>query len=402
MTALMAFENVAWLPEGQRFAPDDLLFYAAKSSRPLAEVAAHFDLILTGPHAEAAFPAETRPFLDESLTGRIQHDFSDVATDAVGRRWAAIDGRVLYIRNPHPRLVRDANRPMPNDSAADIAEFFQRMQHRAEGGKAAFSGIDAIRAATFALLPVLRRDADLAALTCCFAETAARGVGVYETTRDRSIEMVWEAKCRALAALDPDRVSVTDFHSACLLHIQSLHDSMDATARPDGAVANRRAAADRLPALVTLSNRGDQRGDARIGAGPLAAADALSMPGPALRSLANAVCQAFDAPADAVWLNHPYLGGHEVQMFARRLADRNRRAGIARDGLPPLRLVSHAYQTEFLREYLLGPAAAAHIATPGTDWPATPEAHVDGIAQALKRAYTALRRAGAEGVPGPF
>lgn len=70
--------------------------------------------------------------------------------------------------------------------------------------------------------------------------------------------------------------------------------------------------------------------------------------------------------------------------------------------MPPLRLTAHAYQTEFLREYLLGPDAAAHIAKPGTDWRIIPDAHVDGIAQALKHAYTALRRAGAKGVPGPF
>lgn len=398
----MAFENVAWQPEGQRFAPDELLFYADKGRRPLSEVAANFDLILTGPHAEAAFPAETRPFLDESLTGRIQHDFADVVIDTVARRWAALDPRVLYIRNPQSRLVRDTNRPMPTDAASDIAEFFTRMQRRAEGDTVAFGGIDAIRAGTFALLPVLRREADLDALVRCFADVARHGVGVYETTRDRTIEAVWEAKCRALAVLDPDRISVTDFNSACLLHIQGMHDTMGATATQDGAVATPRTEADRMPALVNLGNRGDRRGDARIGAGPLSAADALSMPGVALRSLANAVCQAFDAPADAVWLNHPYLGGYEVQVFARRLAEWNRRAGIARDGLPPLRLITHAYQAEYRREHLLGAEVAAHIAKAGTDWPTTPDAQVDGIAEALKRAYTALRRAGAEGVPGPF
>lgn len=60
----MAFENVAWQPAGQRFAPDELLFYADRGMRPFSEVAANFDLILTGPHADAAFPAGTRPFLD--------------------------------------------------------------------------------------------------------------------------------------------------------------------------------------------------------------------------------------------------------------------------------------------------------------------------------------------------
>ena len=397
----MEFAEIDWIAAGTRFAPDDLLSYQAKGKVPFAEAARKFELVLTGPHAAAAFPAEMRPYLAPSLTGRIQHDFSDIATHAVGLGWAGSDPRVLYIHNPHPRAVRDANRPKPKDPVADITAFLARMKRGTNDSKVGFAGIDAIRAGTFALLPVLRPDADIPALVACFAETASRGLDVYEATRDRVIAEVWEAKCKALAALDPERATVAELNSATTLHLQSLHDTGGATATPDGAV-NVPRGEDRMPGILCLSNRGDARGEAKPGGAPTPAGALLSMPGAAFRSLGNAFCTAFDATPETVWINHPYGGGYEVQRWTAELPLLNARAVIARDGLPPLLLTTSAYQTEFLREFLMGEEAAGAMHRPGLSWPTTAETHVDGLVARLRRVYDLLRRAGAGGVPGPF
>ena len=111
----MTDADIHWIPDGTTFSLDDMTFFCGKGARALEDVLGDIDLIVTGPHATAAFPGEMRPFVDSRLTTRLQYDFSDVSTAPVAQRWAAIDPKVLYIEDPHPRAVRDANRAHPVD-----------------------------------------------------------------------------------------------------------------------------------------------------------------------------------------------------------------------------------------------------------------------------------------------
>jgi hypothetical protein len=49
------------------------------------------------------------------------------------------------------------------------------------------------------------------------------------------------------------------------------------------------------------------------------------------------------------------------------------------------------WQNEFLREFLLGPEAAAELAEPGTDWVFPPEDRVAWLAARLRQAHDLVR-----------
>src|SRR5687767_14112719 len=117
----------AWVPAGTAFDADDFVYYRDKGRRPVDDILGEVDLILTGPHASATFPEEMAPYVADGLTCRLQHDFTDVSTSPVGRRWAEIDRHVLYVENPHPRAVRDANRARPDDLGRGLREAFARL-----------------------------------------------------------------------------------------------------------------------------------------------------------------------------------------------------------------------------------------------------------------------------------
>ena len=106
----MDIAHIDWIPEGTRFGASEMTYFVGREERSVDDALADIDLIVTGPHASAAFPAELQPFVDVRLTKRLQYDFTDVSTSPVARRWAEIDPHVLYIEDPHPRAVRDANR----------------------------------------------------------------------------------------------------------------------------------------------------------------------------------------------------------------------------------------------------------------------------------------------------
>ena len=91
-----------WIPAGQRFGPDDMVFFAGHGERELDDVLADIDLIVTGPHASAAFPEEMAPFVDPRLTRRLQYDFTDVSTSPMARRWAEIDPEGAVHRGSAP------------------------------------------------------------------------------------------------------------------------------------------------------------------------------------------------------------------------------------------------------------------------------------------------------------
>jgi hypothetical protein len=240
-----------WIPAGRHFTPAEIIFFSNRSAVPLHEALPRFDVLVTGPHATAAIPEELRPFLDPGLTRRKQFDFSDVSTSAIARRWAEIDDCVLYVENPHPRLVLDPNRPPPADLEADLREAFHRVHVAGPGRPVNLNGVDAVRPVTFAFEPVLLEPKDAAGwreLTKLLHGCAAQGTDVYTATRDRLLEALLQAHCGS-----------TSTHS--MLHVVSLHDTMAARVRPDGAITDERPPLERLPALVSLGNRGDVRGE---------------------------------------------------------------------------------------------------------------------------------------------
>lgn len=389
-------DQLDWIPLGTRFTESDMVHFHGQGDSELDDVLADVDLIVTGPHATAAFPAELRPFVDESLTRRLQYDFSDVSTHPVAMRWAAHDLHTLYVHDPHPRAVRDANRPRPADLVATIREAFERLAAEPEG-RPSLAGVDATRPVTFGYLPVLRRpqtEAEWTELGNVLAATCALGIDEYERVRDDVVERVIDAKVRRLARLEPTRMTLRQRNIAMSLNVLSMHDTMNHTARPDGAVCLERPPADRLPAVVSLSNRGDAEGNPRISSvgGLRAEIDVPSMDPALLRTIGDAYRLAFDAhEPDDVAYNRPYLGGHETQLAGPRLRTLQPLTLVRNDDRPARSLRLGAWQNEFLREFLLGPEATARLMEPGGDWPDVPEARVQWLAERLTAAHDIVR-----------
>ena len=392
----MDIADIVWIPAGTRFGVSDMVFYQGKNDRSLDDVLAGIDLIVTGPHATAAFPAEMQPFVDPRLTTRLQFDFCDISTSPVARHWAAVDPKVLYIENPHPRAVRDANRACPADPLSALREAFDRLAAD-PGAHPSLGGVDAIRPVTFGYLPVLRRpetDAEWQQLGAALAGAGQLGVDEYERVRDHLIEQVIEAKLRHLADVDPTQVSVADWTSAGTLDVLSIHDTMNHTARPDGAICLERAPVDRLPNVVALANRGDADAEAIAldVAGVRGEIDVPTMAPKRLRSIGNAYRVAFAAyGSDDVAHNRPYTGGYETQTVGPRLRHLEPLAVVRPAGSPARSLRFGAWQNEFLREFLLGPDATRAMMQPGSDWPGIPDARAERIARALKGAHDLVR-----------
>lgn len=390
----------AWIPAGTGFDDEEMVFFRDQGRRPLDDALGEIDLIVTGPHASAAFPAELTEFVHPTLTERLQFDFTDVSTSPVARRWAALDPHVLYIENPHPRAVRDANRARPDELDAGLREAFARLRRAGERERPSLAGVDAVRPVTFGYLPVLIEPTDelgWKALTGALAGAGALGVDRYERLRDDLIGRVIEAKLRRLTELDPATTSVAEWRSATTLLVLSLHDTMNLTARSDGAICVERPPGDRLPRVVALSNRGDADGSVRVGRDglPLADIDVPTVGAPTLRALAAAYRTAFAArEPDDVAFNRPYLGGYETQRVGPWLRARQPNAiGAGPDGVPvTLRL--GAWQNEFAREFLLGPEATAELMEPGQHWVMAPADHVERLAEQLLAAHDLYRRWG--------
>ena len=153
----------------------------------------------------------------------------------------------------------------------------------------------------------------------------------------------------------------------------SLHDTMGAQARHNGAIADERPLAERLPALVSLSNRGDPRGEALAGA---TMGDRATMAPTELRRVAAAFCAAAGVvgaqAGNYVALNRVYSGGWETIAAGERLRSWT-------DGSPRARARHSvgAYMAEFAREALLDARSLAILRAPGTGWPAQDPAHVN-------------------------
>lgn len=394
--------GIVWIAEGTTFGFEDLVFYRGKGQVPFADVARRIDLVLTGPHATAAIPRELMPFLEPTLTEREQHDFSDMTTSDLCRRWAEVDDRVVYVEFPHHRMLFDPNREWPADPEAALRGFFERHEAQSRGEKVTFNGVDAIRPISFSGVHFLRRPTDddqWRTLTRTIDDLGSRGARAYETIRTQVITTVFEAKCARLHALDMDTVSVADFNSARMLHVQCVHDTMNATLGDDGAVNRDKPRSEWLPGIVSLGNRGDARGEPRppAGGGPLPSIDVPIIDGAQFRSLQRALAIAFEVAPDQVAaelaLNTPYLGAFECQAVGRMLRSLEPQ-GIVRHASDEkvLRIRTGAYQAEFRRETLLGERNTAYLRRPGSDWPPTDEVNHTDLTARLKRAYDILRR----------
>jgi hypothetical protein len=345
----MSSSGLIWIDEGRRFLPDDIVFWQGKGTTPFCERAAAIDTIVFGPHASFAFPAELKPFISTELTRRTQCDFSDMTTSPLGRAWAEADPHVVFIENPHARLVMDANRKPVEDIGLGLRIFFERLRARAKGEKISFTGVDAVRPITFSDEPVLLEphDPDIwNALVDALQRAADLGPRSYMRIRDGVVEEV-------LAAKKPGEG----------LLLISLHDTMNTQMTPRGAISRERPPADRLPALVNFGNLGDELGNG----------EAVSFPGSLLRRLGRAWADAWGLKgnkAKAISLNAPYKGAFETQYWGCRLR------GLRRPG-------TGIVQAEFPREFLLGNDAAERLRRPGVDWPATDAGHIAGIVRRL-------------------
>lgn len=394
--------GLVWVPEGKSFGFEDLVFYRGKGQVPFEEVAGRIDLILTGPHATAALPRELEPFLEPGLTQRQQHDFSDMTTSDLCKRWVEVDEHALYVEFPHHRMLFDPNRDWPADPEGGLREFFVRHEAQGRGESVSFNGVDSIRPVSFSGVPFLRRPSDDTGwkrLMAVITDLGDRGARSYARVRDEVINRVFEAKCAHLHNLDLDDVTVSGFNSARMLHVQCVHDTMNATVGPDGAVDRDKPRADWLPRIVSLGNRGDERGEPRPPAsgGPMPLVDVPIIDGGQFRSLQQALAFAFEVPHEevdaALALNTPYLGAFECQAAGRLLRSLEPR-GIVRHGSNEkvLSIRTGAYQAEFLRETLMGTTNTEHVRRPGDDWPATEEEHHVFLTARLRRAYDILRR----------
>lgn len=359
------------LPPHRTFRPEEITHWADRDHRGLDEALASADVLVSCPHAGAAIPGELAPYLDERLTRRLQFDFTDVSTAAIAVRWAEIDPTVVVVVNPHPRLVRDPNRPRPDDPAARLREALGRVREAGPFQRVDLRGCDAIRPVTFSFNPILRvpeDDQGIERLVADFLDAGTRGVDVYQQTRvdllERMIALTYE---RSAAGKGARLVTL------------SFHDTMNTTTSLEGAVNVPRTPADELPQVVALSNRGDAHGELRDPADP------VTMDPQRVRALAEAHRSAFRVadPGD-VALNQPYLGSEEILSAGRRFREEAERAAMSG-------ATFDAVQGEFLREFLLGPANAAEIQQPGTTWPDPDPAHVDDLAHRMRDAWATYR-----------
>lgn len=322
-------------------------------------------IVVLGPHASAAFPQELSPFINPDLTPRRQLDFSDWLTGYLGRFWADASDDVIFVENPHSRVVLDPNRTPSEQPMASLRTCFQRL--REAGPSASLAGVDFIRPVTFSGWPVLmepRTAKEWLALEKAWTGAASLGAKEYLRLSAHVVE-----SCARRCASDGRRLIVF-----------SLHDTMNFKMGADGAINLARSAADCLPHWVNLGNLGQPDGSAWPGS-------TLSIEQDAACQIATAFGTALTAiepgHAPAVTLNVPYKGARETQVFGALLAQARLPRG------------SGAMQIEFRRESLLGTQACEVLQTAGDGWPIPNLGRLRMIAQSLARhvgASTAVDR----------
>ena len=362
----MDAHDVDLIPAGTVFSPADIIHYADPDMRDLAQAISDADVLVSAPHAGAAIPEELAGFLSPDLTRRLQVDFSDIATAAVVKRWAEIDPRIVAVINPHPRLMRDPNRVQPFDLRADVREAFDRVRAAGPRRDADLTGVDAVRPVTYSSFHILsapRSDVELARLVETLSHVASQGLDVYEATREELTDLF---------------ITKVLAQGGAFTRL-SFHDSMHAPMRADGALNDDPAVQAEMPAVVALSNYGDEAGE------QCGAADPVTMAPVELRRLAEAHRREFEvAEPEAVTLNRPYRGGHEILDAAERFARVSAETGPADASFA-------AVQAEFSRAYVLGPRALEELSEPGEAWVEEDHERIEFLAYACKRAWDAFR-----------
>lgn len=367
-----------WIPSQTQFTFEEIVTWSGKSpGQRFEEVATRIDTIVVGPHASASFPEELRNFISPNLTRRKQFDFSDVSTRSIGREWARLDPHVVFVENPHARVVMDPNRERGEDPELHLREFFARLDLVRSGNvNVSFAGVDAVRPVTFSLEDVLVEPDDQTpphdprswtSLGEALKSTAQLGPLAYERALDRVVGLVMDAR----------RGRPVQFIG--------LHDTSNFKMRPDGAIIVERPEKDRLPHIVNFGNVGNIVGD-----GPMLANTTFAS-GEDMRRIATAWRRAFEAahpenfsrPAlhshqDDISFNRPYPGGHEVRSWSRRLFQYSGAHVVS-------------FQVEFERDFLLGPNATEALRRPGLSWPAEDKNHVHWVASQLRVAGDLLR-----------
>eukprot|EP00966_Prymnesium_polylepis_P043682 1012706-Prymnesium_polylepis.1 len=354
---------------------DDMVFWHGKDKGVSYDDAdfAKVDTIITGPHAGASFPVELKPFVSPLLTRRNQYDFSDVATGPVGRAWASIDERVVFVQNCAPRVVTDANRALHDDNPEPALREFFRRRH---AGLTSYAGVDSVRPVTFNNIPVLREPespADWEALVGTIKKAREKGPTAYYHTLDAVVDRVIESR------------AFTDDQPLTLV---CLHDTDAFKCAADGSLSVARPPKDNMPDLVCLGNAGDASG----------AGASLSMPKAELVRMAGVWAKAFgysegavasgDSEGGAVYLNRPYKKGFESTHWPQHIREK-----------PKGPRTVHAVQVEFLRKVLHGPRVDVELRKPGVGYPQEDREHAKTVAEKLKWATDRLRdeRSHAEG-----
>jgi len=342
---------------GQPYKFEDMVFWKGKEKGVKFDAAAKkADIIVTGPHAGAVFPAELRPFVSPELTRRQQYDFSDVATGPVGCRWAMLDERIIFVQNCLARVATDANRANSANVERDLREFFRRRNDN----RTAFGGVDSVRPVTFSNIPVLKEpqsNGEWQELVAAITKAKERGPSAYEAARDKVIRMI---------------VGKHNFSDANPLTVICLHDTDNFKCAPDGSLTVARLPKDMMPDLVCFGNGGDAQGNSNV-----------LMPREELELMGRAWAAAFGVPSTAVSFNKPYAA-KGAGLEARRVESFVHNLGV------DYRAV-HITQVEFLRKVLHGPRADVTLREPGSDYPAPEDEHVTSVAEKLIKATDKLR-----------
>ncbi|MDN4477951.1 N-formylglutamate amidohydrolase [Demequina sp. SYSU T00039] len=332
---------------------DPASLISASPATPLADVTT----VVHDPHASVALPSEVEEWLAADVSERRRMDFSDFASDALGRHWASLDPHIVYVRNPVNRLVLDPNRARPSRATAreQLVEAIARTRSAAQRGETPrLAGVDTIRTVTFAGLPLLditRVEADIDGFLDVIFEAAARTVDVYHRTVEAMITRVIAAKRAALSALPDDRGSAAERARIGHLLIVGLHDTSNYTLTADDRLNVAKPETDRLPRYVDFGTRGDPAGEP-VGTEP------TSMPSPSVEALKDAYMKVFPGAA-GFSINAPYRGAAETVQLRDTF-------GSTGGSAEP---VVDVVQVEWNRETLYGEAAAAALRAEGREWP---------------------------------
>ena len=87
-------------------------------------------------------------------TGLSTYDVDDAGRVIVDEFLRSVsDPRIVAVVNPHPRMVRDPNRPRPYDIRTQLRAAFERVAAAGPMNRVDLAGVDPIRPVTFSFFP---------------------------------------------------------------------------------------------------------------------------------------------------------------------------------------------------------------------------------------------------------